>query len=103
MIAVRLPAFLSRPRPMALRPRDVYPPRRGDFAPAGRRIAQLEAERDELARKLNISQDQLSSALDDLGEMRRHRTALARAVRNRSSVGLPADVVALIEEGALGE
>lgn len=74
-----------------------------ELVAAQRRIAQLEEEKAELAHKLEITQDSLSSALDDLVELRRHRTALARAVRNRSSLDLPADLVALIEEGALGE
>lgn len=85
MIAVRLPELPT------------------ELVTAHRRIAELERENDVLAEKLEITQRALSTRLDDLAELRRHRAALVRAVRNRSSMNLPADLVALIEEEALGE
>jgi len=83
--AVRLPAVLS-----------------GRFEPR-RRLAALVAERDELARRVDVLQADLSAALDDLAVLRRQRNRLVQAVRSRSSLGLPPDLVALIEEEGLAE
>jgi signal transduction histidine kinase len=95
VIGVKLPAVLGRPVELAV---------------AQRRVGELTRENARVVGQLATVQADLSDALDDLVVMRRElalfraqRARLARALHDRSLLGLSEDLVALIEEEGLSE